>query len=64
MSTNLQVLIMIQIVDTAKGDTLGANQKGEIYLRGPNLMKGYHNNKQATEAAIDRDGWLHTGNQR
>lgn len=49
----------LRICDAA-GRALGPGEKGEIVVRGANVMTGYWRNEAATAAAI-RDGWLHTG---
>jgi acyl-CoA synthetase (AMP-forming)/AMP-acid ligase II len=49
------------IVDSATRLSLGVGEDGEVWVRGPQVMKGYWNNPDATRSTIDADGWLHTG---
>ena len=50
-----------KIVDPETGEDLPDNVSGEFVARGYNIMKGYYKMPEATAAAIDKDGWLHTG---
>ncbi len=48
-------------VTHAVSDEPGAARPGTIGIRGPQVMSGYLNNRDATAATLDADGWLHTG---
>ena len=50
-----------KIVDPETGEDLPDNVDGEFVARGYNIMKGYYKMPEATAVAIDKDGWLHTG---
>jgi acyl-CoA synthetase (AMP-forming)/AMP-acid ligase II len=49
------------IIANPEGDELGSGEQGEILVRGANVMRGYLRDAAATAAAVDADGWLHTG---
>ena len=53
--------VEIRVVDPETGGECAPEQQGEICCRGYNVMKGYYNNPEATLKAIDKDGWLHSG---
>jgi len=50
-----------KIVDYTTGAELGPDEQGEIWVRGPQVMKGYLGNAEATAEMIDPEGWLRTG---
>ncbi len=53
--------VEVKIVDPATGEEVQRGMQGELCSRGYHVMKGYYNNPEATEQAIDGEGWLHTG---
>ncbi len=53
--------VEVKVVNTETGNECEPNEQGEICCRGYNVMKGYYKNEEATQKAIDKDGWLHSG---
>jgi acyl-CoA synthetase (AMP-forming)/AMP-acid ligase II len=50
-----------RFVDVDSGEDVAVGERGELWMRGPQVMKGYLNNDEATRHTIDEEGWLHTG---
>ncbi len=52
----------VKIVDPALARPVsGPGAEGELWIRGPQIMKGYLNQAEETAASLDKDGWYHTG---
>ncbi|KAJ3164227.1 hypothetical protein HDU88_005539 [Geranomyces variabilis] len=50
-----------RLVDPDTGRDVPTGEPGELWIRGPMIMAGYHRNEKATAETIDKEGWLHTG---
>lgn len=53
--------VEVKVADPETGNELKPGEQGELCCRGYNVMKGYYKNPEATANAIDREGWLHSG---
>lgn len=53
--------VEVRIVDPDSGEDAPDGQQGELWARGHGVMLGYYNMPDATAAAVDENGWLHTG---
>ena len=51
----------VKVVDPKTGKEKGIGEKGELIIKGDQVMKGYYKDEMRTNMSIDKDGWLHTG---
>ncbi|XP_046383848.1 4-coumarate--CoA ligase 3-like [Ischnura elegans] len=52
---------IVKFIDLQNGECVGPMKRGELCVKGPQVMRGYLNNPEATKQIIDKDGWLHSG---
>lgn len=57
----LSDVVEAKVVDPDSAKSLPPNHRGELWLRGPTIMKGYFGNEHATASTLDSEGWLRTG---
>jgi len=55
------ILAEYKVIDPETGCGLPLGQRGELMARGPIVTRGYYNKPEETAAALEADGWLHTG---
>lgn len=58
---NMEAKYMTMPEDEAEPQEVAVGEVGELYLRGPNVFLGYHQNPEATKNCLSEDGWFQTG---
>ena len=53
--------VEVKVIDPETETTLGADEQGELWIRGPNIMKGYLNLPDSTKTCLTEDGWFRSG---